>query len=792
MEKPFLLLEFDKVLVQLSRFAVSEEGKKRCLKTPVYTDVLDIEKHLGLTKTAKKLIDTGETLPLNTIKNIVASLEKSVSFVTLEPEELFDVAENLRTTRLVKTFLERNSKQEELLIEYKEKLFPEKDLEERIFRTFDSKLNVVDDASVELKRLKQIVRNTENNIKESVSRLLSNKDFLNKLQDTVYTQRDGRVVFQVKAEFKNKMGGIVHDVSSTAQTYFIEPKELVSLNNKLRETENLIYSEIEKILKELTALVAAFFAELKTSFETLVELDFIFAKAKYAISIKAAEPEISKEKLINLKSMKNPILMEVKDKIVENDFFMDEAKNVLIITGSNTGGKTVAIKTAGLCVLMMKAGLWVPCFAANIFPFEKVFADIGDEQSIVQSLSTFSSHMKNIISIVNNVTENSLVILDEICTGTDPKEGFSLAFSILEYLQKTRCFTIVTTHYGELKSMAYLQEGFQNASVEFDLATLSPSYKLLIGLPGVSNAIIIAKNLGLKNDITQKADYIYHNQEDETAKVLEELHKTQQSLSVTEKEALELKKSAIELELQYKKALDEIKSSKKKTLQVFKKKYETQIENLKSEMKDIQSEIHKETSEKVLRRSFERLSKLESAGREDFYEDEQILAEKYIAPDWESVRRGDKLMIKDVEQPVEILELPDKNNNVKILMGQLKTTIKASKLVCLTKNAKKVERKKERSALGNASGSFSIDRTAISYTLDLRGKRAQDALDELDIYLDKASLSSLSPVYIIHGHGTGALKSAVREYLAKSAYVKKFEPAEQGQGGDGVSIVDLR
>lgn len=787
MEKAYKILEFDKVLTYLSEYAVSSAAKEKCLNIPIYEDKISIENALELVTQSKSLLNLGLPLPLNDIKDITKSLLEVQSFRTLSEEEIYNTADVLRTARIVHNYLEKSAKDFPQLSALNNELFILKELEDKIFDVFDSSLKIKENATLELRKLHSSLRDTLSNIKKTISSLLNNNDFNSNLQDTVYTQREGRTVFQVRAECKNKVAGIVHDVSASSQTYFIEPKELVGLNNKVRETESAINAEIAKILRDLSNNIRENRLEILKSFERLVEIDFIFAKAKYSVKIDAVSAKISDDKKIILKAMKNPVLMKVSDNIIENDFMLEKDNNCLIITGSNTGGKTVTIKTVGLCILMSRAGMHVPCYEAEIYPFKNIYADIGDEQSIIQSLSTFSSHMKNIVSIVNSANDETLILLDEIAAGTDPSEGASLAQAVLEYIQKKGAFCVVTTHYGELKSLAYLKKGFKNASVEFDLETLSPTYKLLIGIPGSSNAIAIAKNLGINNEIAQYAKEIYFTQKDPSAKVLEELQNTQQELKQSAKSVKESEENLKTLEEELQDKIDNIKKNKKKNIDIYKKKYETAIHNARTEIKDILKEIRHEKSEKVARRSFARLANIENNLRGDFSKDEEEISQKYKSVDWDNVKTGDKLLIKDLNQTVELLSYPDKNNNVTIQMGLIKTTVKKDKLACYDKNLSGDSSKKAK--LNKRS--FNITRYDISQTLDLRGYRCEEALDSLDAYLDKASLANLTPVYIIHGHGTGVLKLVIRDYLADSPYVAKFRPGEQAEGGDGVSVVDI-
>ncbi len=786
-KKALETLEFDKVLGFLSTYALSKLGAQRCLFANVFEDVNTIKNELLLTTQARTIVNSALNVPLENIYDIEKSLEDAKKKLRLSEEEIVDVARTLRTSRLMKNFLGEVSKDFLELSQMREVLYANKELEDKIFDTFTPAFTVKEDATPELKGYFQALRDTNANVRTCVSSLLQNTDFTANLQDTIYTQRDGRTVFQVKAECKNKVSGIVHDVSQSNQTFFIEPEILVGLNNKIREIEVSINIEIEKILKTLSSLIGDKFEEIKNSNLQLIELDFIFAKAKYSASFDGVSAKVVDKKVINLKMMKNPVLIKSKKEIVENDFCINADKNCMVITGSNTGGKTVVLKTVGLCTLMTKAGLHIPCYEAEIYPFKKIYADIGDEQSIVQNLSTFSSHMTNIVNIINHSDEETLILLDEIAAGTDPKEGASIAQAILEYLQKKGAFVITTTHYGELKSLAYLNQGFINASVEFNINTLHPTYKLLIGIPGASNAISIGKNLGLKNEIIENSRDIYFNQKDNTAKVLEELQKTQQELTDTKKIIEEKEENVRRLEQSLNDKLSEIKKDKKKNIHLYKKKYETSLDEAREEIKDILKQMREEQSEKIARRSFQRLANIEVAMRKDFRKDEDEVAEKYTPIDWEKAKIGDKVMVVDLNQEVIILALPDKNKNVQIQMGLMKTKIKQNKLAVLNKNLIKREAK----AKGVYKNNFAIERRSLSQTLDLRGYRVEEALDAVETYLDKASLVNLTPVYIIHGHGTGALKQVIRDYLMNSPYVAKFRAGENAEGGDGVSVVDI-
>ena len=777
-------LEFDKVLEKVSNFAKTKQSKELCLNAQIFDNISDIKKQLQFTQEAKKILDLPSDIPIDFVVN-VEKIEKNSSASYLSEEELHDVAKTLRTSRIVKKFLTDNSNQEDNLFIISRNLLVDKDLEEKIFSTFDDGLNIKHDATPELKGLFTSLKDTEKNLKAKVNELMTSTNFTKHLQENIYTTRDDRIVFQVMASSKTKIPGIIHDVSASNKTFYIEPQEIVPLNNKIREIKSKIHAELIRILAELTRLVKNEMSELKLSEKLLAEIDFHFAKARYATKTKSIEPEISTSKQISFENMRHPLLIDVVENVISNNFEIGKDYKSIIITGSNTGGKTVTIKTIGLFLLMTKAGLFLPCTMAKVYPFKQIFADIGDAQSIQQSLSTFSSHMTNIIDIVNKSNDETFILLDEICAGTDPVEGAVLAQVILENLAKKGVFSTITTHYGELKSLEYTNPYFKNASVEFDTVTLKPTYKLLIGIPGLSNAIAISSNLGLEKDIVEQAKNILISQKDPSILVVEKLQETQQQLSKNLEEAEEIKETSLSVKKEYEENLSNIKKDKKKTIKIIKDKFDRELLDVKAEIKDILDELRKEKSEKIARRSYARLAKLEQGFREKL--DEHDEKNQYLEIDWKKVQINDVVMLKDLHQPVTILALPDKKGSVLVQMGNIKTKLKINKLAVVDENYKAPPKVYTPSTFEK----FELKRTNISNTLDLRGYRVEDALDSLELYLDKASLANLSPVNIIHGHGTGALKSAVRDFLSTSPYVAKFRPGEDTEGGDGISIVDI-
>lgn len=778
-------LEYDKILAELSKFAKTEQSKQLCLDLTPFVKADDIQAQIILTREAKDVLDLARDIPIDKIQNFKILRERNEYFVE---EELVDIAKTMRTSRIVRNFLKENLPFDASMQNLTNDLYSNKELEDRILDTFDDNFTVKQNANPDLKGLYASLRDTESNLKQRVQELMNSPEFQKHLQENIYTLRDDRIVFQVKASSKSKVGGIVHDVSATNKTFYVEPAQIVPINNKIREIKSKIYAEIIRILTALSNEVRREMDSLIHTENLLAQIDFHFAKARYAVKIQAIEPEVNIEKKIKIDLMRHPLLIGHVEKIVENDFEIGETYRAVVITGSNTGGKTVALKTVGLFILMMKSGLFLPCAEAHIYPFEKVLADIGDEQSILQNLSTFSSHMKNVIDILENANSETFILIDELCAGTDPQEGATLAEVIMKEFAKRHAQSIITTHYGELKTLEYTDPYFKNASVEFDTESLSPTYKLIIGIPGLSNAISIASNLGLPENLAWEAKELLITQRDSSSLVVERLQDTQQKLDTNLREAETRNAEADELKKHYEKELSEHKKEKKKSLKIIKDRFEGQLEDAKSEIKAILTELRREKSEKIARRSYERLALLEQGFRSDLHE--MVESEQYLELDWTKVQVNDKVMIKDLNQQVTVLSLPDKNDALYIQMGMIKTKVKKNKLAVYNPQlAKKVHL-----PLGalKKDTTFSVRRLDISNELDLRGERVEEALDNLEVYLDKASLANLSPVYIIHGHGTGALKSAVRDFLSTSPYVAKFRVGEDTEGGDGVSVVDIK
>lgn len=788
MEKILKTVEFDKVLEILSGFAQSELGKQRCLNVFPSQNSDEIKENLKITTQAQNVLRVSSSdIPIGSLPNIKEPLDILKNKITLSVEDIKNIFEIIVTTRKFSSFLNRYAQEQENLLNFTQMLFPLPDTEETIQQIFDTNFNIKESATPELKALFQAQRDTTENLKTAVSDLLKNADFSTYLQDTVYTMRDNRIVFQVRAEAKNKVQGIVHDISQSGQTYFIEPKQIVGLNNKIRELEIEIEAEKLRIIKKLSESLSEHHEEIKSSFYTLIELDFVFAKAKYSTSIDACEPEIVEQKIINLSSMKNPVLLSILDKVIENDFCIGNPYKSIIITGSNAGGKTVVLKTVALSVLMAEAGLHIPCFKAQIYPFKKLFAEIGDEQNIIQSLSTFSSHIKNIKEILDNADDETIILIDEIAAGTDPKEGASLAKAImLEFVQKG-ALSIITTHFNELKSLPFNNQLFQNGSVDFDAESLKPTYKLRLGVPGASNAFSIAKNFGIDEKIIETAKADYESGITDEAKILSSLQEKYTQLSRLTEETKNLKEEAEQKYNKYNELFETLNAQKRKTIKDFKRRYEDNLQDAKQQIKKILENLnHHKTRENALN-AYKKLSQKGSKASQAMAEEFSKVDVKYKDLTEEDIKIGAKVIIKGLDQDATIESLPDSKGNLKILVGHLNSTINIKKLAKSLKRQKDIIKKK----ININNSKFEIQRINMSPKIDLRGYKIDEALTDLDTYLDKASLAGLTPIEIIHGHGTGQLRSAIRNYLLDSPYVAKFRPGEDTEGGNGITIVDL-
>lgn len=780
-------LEFDKVLVELKKLASASITSEYIDQVEISTQYEVVKNRLNETNEALKLIIAKGEPQLFGIVDIRSIIKRTEIGGALTAGGLLQVSDFLRVSRGLKTYLKKDSynSDEEVKLEYIDKLiedlYTDKRLEDEINSKIISEEEIADDASRELLRIRRGIVAKKDSIKNKLNGILSSHaDFL---QDAIVTLRDGRYVVPVKIENKSRVKGLVHDISGSGQTAYIEPMAVVEANNDLKELyikENL---EIEKILKELSELVGETSEEIKSNQEKLIELDFIFAKARLGLNYRANMPKLNREGRINLIKAYHPFLDRKIAVPIDINLGIDFTS--LIVTGPNTGGKTVSIKTVGLLTLMTQFGLLIPADeASEIAVFEKVFADIGDEQSIEQSLSTFSSHMVNIVYILKNVTPNSLVLFDELGAGTDPTEGAALARSIMDFMLERKIRCISTSHYNQLKIYALTTDGVANASMEFDVDSLSPTYRLLIGVPGKSNAFEISRRLGLPDEIIGEAKKLLSSENIEFEDVLQSIDedrtKIREYREELEREKADLEKENKRLQSKIKKLEDQ----KEKILEKSREEAKRLLLNTKENVDIILSEIN-EARDKISSENSKKIQEAQDLLRESIKNarDKSELEITKAANPIREIKVGDKVRTS-LGNLATVLELPDKKGNVLVQSGIMKMNMPKDSLTRIDVQ-EDTTKNNTRSILKNKA-------TNVKSEIDIRGKNFEDAKDIVDKYLDDAYLSGLKSVRIIHGKGTGVLRQKLREHFRNVKIIKSYKDAEYNEGGDGVTVVTLK
>lgn len=787
LKKASKTLEFDKVLAELKKLASASITSEYIDQVEISTQYEVVKNRLNETHEALKLIIAKGEPQLFGIVDIRSIIKRTEIGGALTAGGLLQVSDFLRVSRGLKTYLKKDSynSDEEVKLEYIDKLiedlYTDKRLEDEINSKIISEEEIADDASRELLRIRRGIVAKKDSIKNKLNGILSSHaDFL---QDAIVTLRDGRYVVPVKIENKSRVKGLVHDISGSGQTAYIEPMAVVEANNDLKELyikENL---EIEKILKELSELVAETSEEIKSNQEKLIELDFIFAKARLGLNYRANMPKLNREGRINLIKAYHPFLDRKIAVPIDINLGIDFTS--LIVTGPNTGGKTVSIKTVGLLTLMTQFGLLIPADeASEIAVFEKVFADIGDEQSIEQSLSTFSSHMVNIVYILKNVTSNSLVLFDELGAGTDPTEGAALARSIMDFMLERKIRCISTSHYNQLKIYALTTDGVANASMEFDVDSLSPTYRLLIGVPGKSNAFEISRRLGLPDEIIGEAKKLLSSENIEFEDVLQSIDedrtKIREYREELEKEKIDLEKENKRLQSKIKKLEDQ----KEKILEKSREEAKRLLLNTKENVDIILSEIN-EARDKISSENSKKIQEAQDLLRESIKNarDKSELEITKAANPIREIKVGDKVRTS-LGNLATVLELPDKKGNVLVQSGIMKMNMPKDSLTRIDVQ-EDTTKNNTRSILKNKA-------TNVKSEIDIRGKNFEDAKDIVDKYLDDAYLSGLKSVRIIHGKGTGVLRQKLREHFRNVKLIKSYKDAEYNEGGDGVTVVTLK
>ncbi|QSZ27896.1 endonuclease MutS2 [Aceticella autotrophica] len=782
-EKYLKNLEYDKIIKFIADYCDSEPGKEDALKIRPLYDIDKIEDELNKIQEAVSYISSYGTISF-LFKNLDDIIKKAEIGFLLNTKQLLKVAGFLALISKVKAYL-KNIKDEgnyPILSCFNEKLMVMKELWEKINSVIISEEEIADDASPLLRNLRKQKVKTNEKIKNTLNSIITSSS--KELQEPIITVRQGRYVVPVKQEYKGSFKGLIHDQSSSGATLFIEPMQVVELNNNLKQLELLEQQEIERILSELSHLVSENADAIKENAIIMKELDLVFAKAKYSIEINASKPQFNEKGYLNFKNARHPLIEP--EKVVPINIYLGDKFDTLVITGPNTGGKTVTLKTVGLLTLMALSGLNIPADeGSEVALFNDVFVDIGDEQSIEQSLSTFSAHMINIVQILNKVSSKSLVLLDELGAGTDPTEGAALAMSILDYLHNIGARTIATTHYSELKQYALKMVGIENASVEFDVNTLKPTYRLTIGIPGKSNAFEISMRLGLPQEIIENAkSYITEDvlKFEDLLKDLEEkrneAEKTRLEVETLEREIqqikreYEMKNSKIQEERE--KILEKAKIKAKKLLDTAKATSEEIIKKLREADKcDNKNKIIEEARLK-LKNNINELEDVLTKTKKSTYHN----VPKDITP-------GQSLYIVPLDQNGTALSKPDRDGNVEMQAGILKIKVNITNLRLINEGVMKDEAEKGFTRFLNEKTSN------ISTSIDVRGKNLDEAIMEVDKYIDDAYLAGLKQITIIHGKGTGILRSGISQLLNRNKHVKSHRLGVYGEGGDGVTIVEI-
>ena len=787
-EKSLLKLELDQVLEQLAACAGSQGGKQACLRVRPSSDLEDVNLMLEQTTAASNLCTRKGNPVFGDVTDVSESLERADRGGSLQPVELLRIAGVLRCARNIKGYVSEDD-QSTVLDTLFNALTPNKYLEDKIFGAILSEEEIADNASPALADIRRHMRIQAGKIRDSLQKIISSPAYSKFLREPIITIRQGRYVVPVKSECKNDIPGLVHDVSGTGSTYFVEPMSAVNANNALRELELKEKKEIERILAELSAEAAAHAEDINLDYSMLVQLDVIFAKAKLGYRMRAWAPIMNDRGKVELRNARHP-LIDPKV-VVPISLRLGTDFDSMIITGPNTGGKTVTLKTIGLLTLMAECGLHIPAGdGSTLSTFDAILADIGDEQSIAQSLSTFSSHMRTIVDVVAQCDDRTLVLFDELGAGTDPAEGAALAMAIIEFCRKMGSCVVATTHYAELKLYAMRTKGVINASCEFNVETLRPTYKLLIGIPGKSNAFAISRKLGLSEDILKEADDLVGKNDKDFEDVLSQLEQQRQQMEAARMEAERLKRETESIKKQSEQATAQLQKEKDKALEAARKEAQKIIEDARFAANAASEEL------KALRKQLQtsadasNINQRQAEIRRNLNEMEDKIRAAQPKVERPAPKRG--ILVGDT---VELLKLGTKANvlainkdgTYQLQAGILKLTAKENEIYLL-ENENPYQTKGGRPAHSGRE----MKLTAMAQEVDLRGMDAVEAICVLDNYLDSAMRGNLHSVRIIHGKGTGVLRNAVHQSLRKNKFIKTFRLGVYGEGEDGVTIAEFK
>lgn len=787
MNRHYKTLELDKMLDRLAGLTNLPDAKEMALALEPQTDIEKVRLLLQQTDDAVALSGRFGAPSFGGASNCAGILRRAEAGGCLSAGELLKIAYTLRIIRTVKEWHSRCASVETKLDGYFSGLISNKYLEEKITSAIISEEEISDKASNTLSDIRRKIRTASSKAREVLDKIVHSTKYIKYLQDTIVTQRDGRYVVPVKAECRNNVPGLVHDTSSSGQTVFIEPMGVVQANNDIKMLKNKEEEEIERILFELSANAGDFADAIIRSYQNLAQLNLIFAKAELAYSMRATMPKINDRGVIDLRQARHPLIQ--KDAVVPIDVHLGKDFDTLVITGPNTGGKTVSLKTLGLLTLMAMCGLLVPCADnSELSIFRRVLVDIGDEQSIEQSLSTFSAHMTNIIQIIKLANAGSLCLIDELGAGTDPVEGAALAIAILEKLRERRAKIASTTHYAELKEFALRTEGVENGSCEFDVATLKPTYRLLIGVPGKSNAFAISKRLGLDSDVVERAQTLVSSESRQFEDVVEKLEKQRQSL---EKQVENANRLTAKANTEKQKAENELKRAKadaEREIERAREEAQRIISRTRAQADALVEEIEKARKEKEL--SADTRSKLRrEINTMEAYADPVKLKntpdEEYKLP--RPLKVGDEVLIFDIDKNATVLAPPNKDGKVLVQAGIIKTRVDIKNLRLL-KSKLKPNVPKFASTRNVPSRMDVRPETEV----DVRGQTAIDAINIVDKAIDNAILSGVGKLTIIHGKGTGVLRREINQHLRRHKAIKSQRLGTFGEGEDGVTIVELK
>jgi len=788
-EKSLKILELPEILDMLAAEAVSAAAKDAAHGLRPYNDIHTAQSNLSETTAAKNMMVLRQSPPFSGVKDIRASIQRANMGGALNIRELLDVAELLRASASSISYSRNEKEADKTALDYLfNALYSNKELENKISTSIVSEDEISDNASRELSDIRRHIRLAGEKIRQTLNKIITSPAYAKALQEPIITMRNDRYVVPVKAEHKTSVPGMVHDVSSSGATHFIEPMTVVNINNELRELAAREKQEIERILMELSADVSEHGDDIINDFEVLVKLDFIFAKAKLSYKLNAIEPELSEEKQVTLINARHPLLPAAQ--AVAVDIKLGGDFDTLIITGPNTGGKTVTLKTLGLLCVMTACGLHIPVNDSSIVPvFSSILADIGDEQSIEQSLSTFSSHMTNIVSILNSCEPDSLLLFDELGAGTDPVEGAALAISIIEHARKKCSLIAATTHYAELKSFAVTSAGVVNASCEFDVETLRPTYKLIIGVPGKSNAFAISKRLGLPDEVIEDAKERVSNESIAFEDALSDLEKTRLSLESDRNKTEKMLRKADEDMRKAEEMKTQLDIEREKATDIAKREAAYILEDARKTAEAVMNELQRIRQNTANNADLQKLNEAKSEMFRKINEAEDSLGavpeeSDYIPPSRKIVP-GDKVKLRSLGTLADVISVSS-DEVLTLQAGIMKVTARLGE-VELVENELQPEIKKH-----IKKSEAKLREVVTKPEVDLRGMNTDEAIPILEGFLDNALLAKLNTVTIIHGKGTGALRKAVHGCLRhKQPGVKSFRLGVYGEGEDGVTVVEL-